>query len=124
MRFHQRGVTAIGWMIILCLIAFFTLLTLRLAPMYLEYSTVLSALDSVKTQAETERMSTSDIKRSIMANLSINDADNVKPEHITIESKREKVIVTVAYEVRQPMAKQISILGTFDKTVEITMPSR
>ena len=40
----QRGMTAIGWMLVLGLIAFFTLVTLRLLPMYMEYTKVVSVL--------------------------------------------------------------------------------
>jgi len=45
----QRGVTAIGWLIILGLIAFFTLLVLRIAPMYLEFYSAESILENLLT---------------------------------------------------------------------------
>jgi predicted Kef-type K+ transport protein len=47
---RQRGVTAIGWLIILGLIAFFVLLTLRLAPVYIEAYKVSSQLKSLNRE--------------------------------------------------------------------------
>ena len=47
---EQRGVTFIGWCIILAIIGFFVLITLRLFPLYNEKITVLSAMNSVASR--------------------------------------------------------------------------
>ncbi len=43
---HQRGMTGIGWMIVLALIGFFVLLALRMVPAYLDYFKVVSTLEA------------------------------------------------------------------------------
>ncbi len=48
---QQKGVTTIGWLIILALIGFFVLLTLRMAPEYMEYYKVVSTLDTMEKES-------------------------------------------------------------------------
>jgi Tfp pilus assembly protein PilE len=45
---RQKGMTAIGWLIVLALIGFFVLLTLKMLPSYLEYYKIVSTLDSLR----------------------------------------------------------------------------
>ena len=47
---QQKGVTAIGWLIILALIGFFVMLTLKMLPSYLEYFKVVSTLESLEKE--------------------------------------------------------------------------
>ena len=44
---RQRGMTGIGWLIVLGLIGFFALLTLKMVPSYLEYYKIVATLDSI-----------------------------------------------------------------------------
>ena len=44
---QQKGVTAIGWLIILGLIGFFVLLVLKMYPSYYEFYTVSSTLETM-----------------------------------------------------------------------------
>ena len=52
----QRGVTFIGWCIILAIIGFFVLITLRLFPLYNEMFEVITAMKSVGTRNGAETM--------------------------------------------------------------------
>ncbi len=51
---RQNGMTAIGWLIVLALIGFFVLLTLRMLPSYLEYYKIVSSLDSMEKETGLE----------------------------------------------------------------------
>ncbi|QKQ27030.1 DUF4845 domain-containing protein [Candidatus Reidiella endopervernicosa] len=122
--YSQRGVTALGWMIILAMIAFFTLLALRVVPMYLEYSNVVSIMESIKDEAQESKKSKKDLKKMITRRLDMNDVTNATVEDVKFEEKSNKMTVTIEYEVRQPMVKQIGIVGSFNKSVEYTTPAR
>ena len=49
-RTHQRGMTAIGWLIVLAMIGFFVLLALRMVPAYLDYYKVVSTLEGLESE--------------------------------------------------------------------------
>ena len=60
-RHDQRGMTAIGWLLVLGLIAFFTLITLRLVPLYIEYGKVASVLESLPDENRIGSMTSAEI---------------------------------------------------------------
>lgn len=116
---RQRGVTAIGWLIILSLIAFFTLLALRIVPMYLEYYSAESILEKVASEPDIKTMRKHDIDSKITSLLDINSMTNVKPEYYVVDKKADGMTITLEYEVRAPMFKEIGIYGHFKKTKKV-----
>lgn len=116
----QSGITAIGMLIIIGLIAFFTLITLRLAPLYLENFKVVSSLESLKNEPELAVKPGPEIVQLLMKRLDINDVDNVGPQNIEVRRLPNGVIVAVKYEVRKEMVGNIDIVGKFDKSVKVT----
>ena len=50
MQRNNRGVTLIGFMILLCVAGFFAYLAMKLLPMYIEYFGVVKAMEAVKTE--------------------------------------------------------------------------
>jgi hypothetical protein len=115
----QRGMTAIGWVIVLGLIAFFTLIILRLTPLYLEYSKVSSVLESLQNEPGVTRQSKAEIQRLIGRRFEINDVRNVDPKTAEIESRDGRLTVTMAYERRTNMMGNIDLVVSFDKSVEV-----
>ena len=61
----QRGVTAIGWMVILGLIGFFALIALKLFPMYSENFSVISSLKSLQNEPQVTQKTKAEILRLI-----------------------------------------------------------
>jgi hypothetical protein len=47
---RQRGMTPIGWILVFLLIAFFTLIALKLVPIYLDSFTVGSVISDLKKE--------------------------------------------------------------------------
>ena len=48
--------TAIGWLIVLALVAYFVMLALRLGPVYMEYFAVSDSIESLKDEPALEGM--------------------------------------------------------------------
>ena len=116
---HQKGMTAIGWMLVLGLIAFFTLITLRMLPLYLEFSKVVSTLESLKEQPNITKQSKSEIVKLVRKRFDVNDVDNVDPKLIKVSKDRGVLKVGINYERREHLAGNIDIVATFDKQIEV-----
>jgi predicted Kef-type K+ transport protein len=115
----QRGMTAIGWIIVLGLIAFFTLVTLRLVPLYLEYSKVASVLESLQNEPGITRQTKADVQRLIGRRFEINDVRNLDPKIAEVESRSGRLTVTMDYERRTNMVGNIDLVVRFNKSVEV-----
>lgn len=117
---HQKGMTAIGWLVVLGLIAFFSLIVLRLAPMYLEYAKVESVMDSLRNEPGITSQSRMQILKLVENRFDVNDVRKVDPKKAVKISKDKGVMtVRVEYERREHLMANIDIVGTFDKEIRI-----
>ena len=116
---HQRGMTAIGWLLVLGLIAFFTLVTLRLVPMYLEYAKVASTLESLQNEPGISKLSKGEIVSIINKRFDVNDVENVDPRKVLISKERGVLKIGFSYERREHLISNIDVVGKFDKSVEV-----
>jgi hypothetical protein len=116
---HQKGMTAIGWMLVLGLIAFFTLITLRMVPLYLEFGKVASTLESLKEQPNITQLTKSEIIKIVSKRFDVNDVDNVDPKLIKISKEKGVMKVGINYERREHLVGNVDIVAIFDKHVEV-----
>ena len=121
-RHHQRGMTAIGWLMVLGLIAFFTLITLRLVPIYLEYGKVVSVLESLTSEPDIGAKSRREIIRLVSKRFNINDVRGVDPRTVKVSKDRGKTRISIEYERREHLMANIDVVAVFSKQVEV--PSR
>ncbi len=119
---HQRGMTAIGWLLVMGLIAFFTLITLRLVPLYLEYSKVVSVLESLTNEPGIGIKSRREIISLVSKRFDINDVRDVSPKLITVSKEKGLTRISIEYERREHLMGNIDVVASFDKAVEV--PSR
>lgn len=118
-RRGQRGMTAIGWLLVLGLIAFFALLTLRLVPVYLEYTKVISVLESVAGQADIGQRSRGEIIKLIRRRFDVNDVRKVDPRQVKIKKDRDGMKLSIRYERREHLMGNIDIVATFSRQIEV-----
>lgn len=115
----QQGMTAIGWMIVLGLIAFFVLLALRLTPGYLEFSTISASLESLKNEPGITDKTAPEIRSMLGKRFDINDVHSIKSKDVNVEKRDGKLRVWVDYEVRVPVAGNVDAISKFNKEVEV-----
>lgn len=111
--------TAIGWLLVLGLIAFFTLITLRLVPLYLEYGKVASALESLQNEPGITSQSRSEIVTLVTRRFDVNDVREVDPKLIKVSKDKGMLTVSIDYERREHLIGNVDVVATFDKKVEV-----
>lgn len=115
----QKGLTLIGFGIVLVLVVFFAYVGMRLVPLYLEYHAVVGAMDRLQEDPMAGRLSPAAIRERIMRSLYVSYAsDNIDRNDIQIK-RQDGVQVRVAYEVRRPMVGNIDVVVAFDRTVTL-----
>ena len=70
---RQRGMTPIGWVLVLLLIAFFALISLKLIPIYLESFSVSSVIADLKDEPGIGAKSVREIVSIVEKRLDINN---------------------------------------------------
>lgn len=116
----QHGMTAIGFVMLLGMIAFFTAIALKLTPLYLEHFEVSSVLKSFAQEPGIASKSAAEIEDIIMKRLGINDVTHVTKDNIEISKEDGKISIVISYEARVPMLANIDIVANFkDDKVEV-----
>jgi Tfp pilus assembly major pilin PilA len=119
-RWHrQNGMTAIGWLLVLGLIAFFALITLRLVPLYLEYAKVASALESLENEPGITRKTKPEIVKMMQKRFEVNDVVNVSAREIKVKKDKGILTVSIEYERREHLVSNLDVVATFDKKIEV-----
>jgi DNA-dependent RNA polymerase auxiliary subunit epsilon len=114
---RQKGMTAIGWLIVLGLIGFFTLLTLKMTPSYMEYYKIVSALESLEKESGIQ--SPADIRRLLNRRFNISYVDTINEKDVKITTAGPVFRVTAKYESREHLFYNVYVVMTFEKQVRV-----
>lgn len=118
MRRYQRGVTAIGWLILMIPIAIVGYAGVRLIPVYLNYMNVAHCL----TQVSTEVPATADvdaIRLSIEKHFDVDAITFPSFKDIKVTRANSTWTLEANYDDQTPLFANVFILVSFDKTVQL-----
>lgn len=119
MKQAQRGMTLIGFIIVLGVVGLFAYMGMKLIPMYSEYYGVKQALQGLAAEPGISTREPAKIKDLFFRRLYISYADNIKPEHVKIVRKDAGYVMTVDYEVRKPLIANLDVVGRFHADKEL-----
>jgi Tfp pilus assembly major pilin PilA len=116
---HQQGLTLISIIFILGLIGFFTLLTLKIVPIYLDHGKVTSALTALKQLPDIQTKSEAEIRESLVKRFNINYVYDVTKDDIKIIKHGTYLKVDIEYETVVKLAGNLSALAEFHDSFEV-----
>ncbi len=119
MRRAQRGITFIGFILLLVLAACIAYLAMRLIPAYTEYYSVVTALKRVASEPGVETMDPDRIHNLIGRGFNISYVDSIDHKDVKIVKDTNGMRFVVDYEVRKPVVYNIDLVMHFQKTVEV-----
>jgi len=120
MKKQQRGMTAIGLILVLVVLALIAFGVIQLVPVYLENMKIVQLLNQTKTQLDGQNPSIKTIRDTIYKRAQVEDLRD-------LDTKKDFVIkpisggytVTIEYERRKPYFGNVSLLAEFKHSVEI-----
>lgn len=116
---RQQGMTTIGWILVFLLIAFFTLITLKIVPIYLDSFKAVSILKDLEAEPETGAMSPGEVVRTLRKRLDINMVEGVTNDDIYVERTGDSMVIGFDYEVRRNLLGNLDVVVSFDKSIEV-----
>ncbi len=116
MRFRQRGVTFLGWLILLTPTVVVGYAAVRLAPVYLNYMKVVRALNLVASDAG-GNSDPKAIRTTIDKHFEIDMVDYPTSKDIKVTRNGAGWDVEASYDDEAPLFANISLHVVFDKTV-------
>jgi type II secretory pathway pseudopilin PulG len=122
MRAKVKGITLIGFVVVLCVLGFFAYLAMRLIPMYVEYFGVVKSMEQVRQEGGAAQKSLEEIRRDMQFKFDTQYFDNqdVPPQAIQLKREAGGATLRVTYEKRVPFIYNIDLVGKFDKSMNLS----
>jgi hypothetical protein len=119
MRHSQRGVTFIGWILLLIPIAILVFAVIRLTPIYMNYMSVAKSLSQLASESKGESVSADGLRNSLGKHFQVGYVDKPDVKDIDIHREGSHWAVVADYEEVAPLFGNISLLVEFHKQVTI-----
>ena len=120
MQRSQKGITLTSFIMILAVLGFFALITMKLFPMYSEYYSVKRVMNDLAAVPKSGSMSGAQIQIELERRFNIAYVESVKKEHVKITRVGKGSKLNIAYEVRVALLGNLDAVGKFDNTVDLT----
>ena len=114
----QRGITLIGFIIVLALASFFFLIGAKLFPMYTEFMAVKAAMVQVQNTPGSARLSPEQVWKILDRTFYTSYVDSVQRTNVQLV-RQNGYFLRIAYEVRKPLVYNLDVVAKFDHSVEL-----
>lgn len=115
----QNGMTMLSWLVVLAVAVFFTLIGIKMVPTYLENYSIKQVLENMENDRQVYKMSPLEMKNSFIKRLKINSVYEFDRNAIKIKKEKFGTSFSVDYEVRKPVAGNVSIIMAFSESALI-----
>ena len=116
---QQKGMSLVGFLVVLAMVVFVAYLGMRIMPIYLEFYSVKQAMNGIADESGSANFSPFDIKQKMLNRLYVSYSDGtVGVEDIKVV-RNNGVWLQVKYERREPVLGNMDVIAAFDERVRL-----
>ena len=118
----MKGITLIGFVIVLAVVGFFAYAAMRIIPAYTEYFGVVKAMDQMRREPGADKLALPQIRSMMNAKFETQyvSEENVPAQSIMVNHENGAATLRVSYERRVPFVYNVDLLIAFDKSVNLS----
>ena len=120
MATKQNGMAMVSWLVVLGVVVFFILIGIKMIPTYLENYSIKQVLTNMENDRAVRSMSPAEMKQSFLKRLKINSVYEFDRNAIQIKKEKNGTRFEVSYEIRKPVAGNVSIVIAFSESALIS----
>lgn len=122
MKQAQRGITFIGFIMMLCVVGFFAYAAMKLFPVYSEYMGVVKSMNQLKTEPGIGSKDIGEIRQLLNVKFDIQYVDEsvIPPQNIQLKKQSGASSLRIFYDRRVDFIYNVDLLVSFDKTVNLS----
>ncbi|WGL16715.1 DUF4845 domain-containing protein [Microbulbifer bruguierae] len=118
----QRGMSYWGWLLIIAVFGFGVTIVSKMAGPYNEAHYVELGLRSLSQNDNIRDMSNTEIKRDLDKFFTLNGVSGVPTKAVKIIRGADSTLVSIKYELREPLFKNVDVVMKFDKQLNTAKP--
>jgi Domain of unknown function (DUF4845) len=119
MRKQQRGITLIGWLILLAPVAICGYAGIRLTPVYLNYMNVVHSLEQVSGEVDGGTATAATIRTAVEKHFNVEYIEYPDVKDLKIVRDGRTWTIEANYDDQAPLFANVALLVTFDKRVTV-----
>jgi hypothetical protein len=117
---RQRGMTVIGMLLLIVVLAFMALIAMKVIPMYVQYYTVKSTIESIRKEPQVTQMSVTDIHNAIQRRFDVGYVENVRARDLKIRQDRGGRVLDLVYEDERELFYGLHVVLRVDETIPLS----
>ena len=114
---RQKGMTTLGFLILVVFVGLFAFAGIRLAPVYLNYIKVAGVLDGVYDEFDSQNPSRAAIRTSINRRFEVESVSNITDRELKVTADSGGFLIEAQYDHTAPFIGNLYFTVRFDKTV-------
>lgn len=119
----QKGLSLLGWMVVLAVVAFFASMTFKMFPHYMDYMSLKKIITSAETEVSHSMRTVGDFYGHVGRGLEINGIRDFDiRDSISVKIENNEYRVHLNYERREPLIQNLDLVARFDKEFRVRMP--
>jgi hypothetical protein len=119
---HQKGITFLGFIALLCVVGFFAYAAMKLVPIYNMHMGVVKSLKQLQTEPGINEKSIDEIRRDLNVKFDLQYVDEsiIPPANIQLKKQGGASSLRVFYDRRVPFLYNVDLLVSFDTTIDLS----
>jgi Tfp pilus assembly major pilin PilA len=116
---RQDGMTVIGMLLLLVVIGFVALIAMKVVPMYVQYFSIKSTIESVRKEPQIAQMSPQDIQNAIQKRFDIGYVENVTARDLKIRNDRSGRVLDLVYQDERTLFYGLSVVLKVNEAIPL-----
>ena len=116
---RQQGISILSLIFLLAILGTLTIAGFRIAPLYMNYFTVLQVVNDMYNDGSVLNKSKREIRTNLNKRFRTNNLWDFKAEEVVKIKKdpQQGTLLHISYEDRSPLIYNLEVIATFDKIV-------
>ncbi len=117
---RQRGLTVIGMLLLIVVLGFMALVAMKVIPMYIQYFTIKSTIESIRKEPQMAQMGLAEIQIAIQKRFDIGYVDKITAKDLKLRNERNGRVLDLVYEDDQPLFYGLHIVLKVNEAIPLT----
>ena len=100
---QQCGLNVIGMLLLIVVLGFMALIAIKVIPMYVQYFTIKSSIESIRKEPPLAQMGLTEIQIAIQKRFDVGYVDKITAKDLKLRNERSGRVLDLVYEDDQPL---------------------
>ncbi len=115
----QRGMTVIGLLLVLIAIGFVAVVAMKVVPMYIQYFSIKSTIESILKEPQVAQMSAQEIQNGIQRRFDIGYVNNITARDLKIRNDRSGRVLDLVYQDERELFYGLFVVLKVNETITL-----